>query len=150
MSEGIELQSLSADKIEGSSAVPSRAAIHLRDVALSWSGKDRPILNGISFDVELGQLAMVVGPVASGKTTLLKGILGEVPHVQGCILAPPGRVSWCEQSPWITVRFLDLSLSCKCPRKDADSPKSESNCPAKHRRLRDARPAAIRPGHQGL
>lgn len=38
------------------------------------------ILDGLSFDIEKGDIAAIIGPNGSGKTTLLKTILGLVPY----------------------------------------------------------------------
>ncbi|KAM0261709.1 hypothetical protein ACHAQJ_002161 [Trichoderma viride] len=75
-------------------------AIDVEDATFDWS-PDRPVLSDISFSLKSGQLALLIGPVASGKTTLLKGLLGEVPHSKGKIDLASSSLSWCEQTPWI-------------------------------------------------
>eukprot|EP00931_Biecheleriopsis_adriatica_P003833 TRINITY_DN105594_c0_g1_i1.p1 TRINITY_DN105594_c0_g1~~TRINITY_DN105594_c0_g1_i1.p1 ORF type:complete len:1434 (-),score=269.24 TRINITY_DN105594_c0_g1_i1:143-4297(-) len=53
-----------------------------------------------------GKLTLVVGPVGSGKSTFLAGILGEVPQCTGRVELW-GSVAYCAQVPWIlhgTVR----------------------------------------------
>lgn len=45
-------------------------AISIRDVCFEY--KDRPVLKGISFDVERGEIFGMLGPNGSGKTTLFK------------------------------------------------------------------------------
>ena len=91
----VELQNLPAHRGDN-------LALEVRDGCFAWS--DKPILEHVVFGVNKGQFAMIVGPVASGKTTLLKGLLGEVPHVEGAVWLSSHRVSWCDQSPWILVR----------------------------------------------
>ncbi|PTB80416.1 P-loop containing nucleoside triphosphate hydrolase protein [Trichoderma longibrachiatum ATCC 18648] len=75
-------------------------AIDVEDATFAWS-PERQILSNISFSLSRGQFALLIGPVASGKTTLLKGLLGEVPHSSGRVFLASSRLSWCEQSPWI-------------------------------------------------
>lgn len=77
-------------------------AIDVEDATFAWS-PERQILSNISFSLSRGQFALLIGPVASGKTTLLKGLLGEVPHSSGRVFLASSRLSWCEQSPWILV-----------------------------------------------
>ncbi len=46
------------------------ALIELRDLQKSFSG--RSVLNGISFDIDKGDVIAVIGPSGAGKTTLLR------------------------------------------------------------------------------
>jgi ATP-binding cassette, subfamily C (CFTR/MRP), member 1 len=98
--DGIELQSLVHG---GGRKERSGDMIKVENATFSWTVDGRSILVDISFSVKRSQLAMLIGPIASGKSTLLKGMLGEVPYVQGKVLLSADRLCWCEQSPWITV-----------------------------------------------
>ncbi|UKZ85058.1 uncharacterized protein TrAFT101_000933 [Trichoderma asperellum] len=84
------------------SSTPSNFAtvIDVENATFNWS-PDRPVLSNVSFSLSRSQLALLIGPVASGKTTLLKGILGEVPHSNGKVSLASSSLSWCEQTPWI-------------------------------------------------
>lgn len=82
--------------------------IDVEDATFDWS-PDRPVLSNIGFSLRRGQLALLIGPVASGKTTLLKGLLGEVPHSKGKVSLASNSLSWCEQTPWIMVSNLQFS-----------------------------------------
>lgn len=81
----------------------SISRVALRSASFSWSAEGPTVLEDISFDVRDAEMAVLVGPVASGKTSLLKGLLGEVPCVKGQVYLSGGRYSWCEQSPWLIV-----------------------------------------------
>ncbi|KAL7796652.1 P-loop containing nucleoside triphosphate hydrolase protein [Trichoderma ceciliae] len=99
----IELQSLRPLASHGS--LPSATnnfttAIVVEDATFAWS-PDRQVLSNVSFSLNGGQFALLIGPVASGKTTLLKGLLGEVPRSKGKIALASSSLSWCEQTPWI-------------------------------------------------
>jgi zinc transport system ATP-binding protein len=52
--------------------------LQVKDLAVTLDG--RPILRNVSFDVEEGESIAIIGPNGSGKTILLKSILGIVPH----------------------------------------------------------------------
>ncbi|KAJ3526432.1 hypothetical protein NM208_g11192 [Fusarium decemcellulare] len=79
--------------------------IEAAGTSISWS-EARPLLRDITFTVRRGQLALLLGPVASGKTTLLKALLGEVPHVSGRIALSNERLAWCEQTPWLVNQTI--------------------------------------------
>jgi len=55
------------------SAAPDEPIVSFRDVHLSF---DRPILRGVSFDLHRGGTKIVLGGSGSGKTTILRLILG--------------------------------------------------------------------------
>ena len=104
-SGGIELQVLRNAAVPHSAESTPRNGhkIAVHGASFSWSQDGPATIEDISFSVPDSQLVMVIGPVASGKTTLLNGILGEVPHTMGSVRFSMARCSWCEQSPWLIV-----------------------------------------------
>ena len=84
----------------------SSFAVEFSHANIAWS-EQRTLLQDLSFTVDYNQLALLLGPVASGKSTLLKAILGEVPFTTGTVSLNGERVAWCEQSPWLLVRLLN-------------------------------------------
>ena len=59
-------------------------------------------LGNISMEIPRGMLVAVVGPVGSGKTSLLQGLIGEMRKTSGSITFG-GSVGYCPQSAWIQV-----------------------------------------------
>ena len=57
-----------------------------------------------------GEVVAIVGPVGSGKSSLLQGIIGEMRKESGSVKFG-GSVSYCPQSAWIQVRLSNFSLS---------------------------------------
>ncbi|KAF8896247.1 ABC transporter [Infundibulicybe gibba] len=56
----------------------------------------------VSMDVQRGQLVAIVGPVGSGKTSLLQGIIGEMRRTDAAgEIKFGGTVGYCPQSAWI-------------------------------------------------
>jgi ATP-binding cassette subfamily B protein len=51
-------------------AVPRGNAVSLRDVRFTYSGGNRPAIDGISLDIGAGKTVALVGPSGGGKTTL--------------------------------------------------------------------------------
>ncbi len=68
----------------------SDPAIEIHDLKVSYSGRTRPTLKGLSLRVEPGEFVLLTGPTGCGKSTLLKTINGLIPHVLGGTLR--GRV----------------------------------------------------------
>ncbi|TQN69569.1 ABC transporter gloK [Colletotrichum shisoi] len=112
-SQDIQLQTLENRGEHALKRNPStRPALSVQEASLSWKGEADSILSGLNFDIQKGQLVMLVGPVASGKSTLLKGLLGELPHVKGTVALSSTRVSWCEQSPWLINETVRKNIIC--------------------------------------
>ncbi|KAL9575830.1 hypothetical protein ACKAV7_000072 [Fusarium commune] len=61
------------------------------------------VLKHVNITIPSSRLTAVVGPVASGKSTLCKAILGEVPFATGSTVVPRSRViGYCDQQPFLT------------------------------------------------
>ncbi|KAI9736588.1 MAG: hypothetical protein M1818_006099 [Claussenomyces sp. TS43310] len=73
----------------------------VRDGSFGWSNDGDPILHDINLSIRPSKLTLLIGPVASGKTTLLKALLGETPSSKGFVHLLTSQVSWCEQTPWL-------------------------------------------------
>jgi ATP-binding cassette, subfamily C (CFTR/MRP), member 1 len=90
--------------------------ISIRDADFGWDAPKRtseastvvPALSNITLSVVAGETVCVVGPVASGKTSLLHAVLGELRCLNSRgACATSGRVAYCAQQNWIlnaTVR----------------------------------------------
>ncbi|KAF5000296.1 hypothetical protein FDECE_11257 [Fusarium decemcellulare] len=67
-----------------------------------WGG-EKMTLNQINTSIPANKLTIVVGEVASGKTTFCKALLGEVPVSSGTIKTffSSSRVGYCEQTPFL-------------------------------------------------
>ncbi|KAH9885545.1 P-loop containing nucleoside triphosphate hydrolase protein [Xylariomycetidae sp. FL2044] len=63
-------------------------------------------LENIDLTIARSRLTIIVGPVASGKSTLCKALLGETPVFQGHLIMQPGagyhKVGYCDQTPFLT------------------------------------------------
>nr|QLH55672.1 mutant ABCC2_R1 protein [Plutella xylostella] len=87
----------------------SEFAVELNDVSASWGGegdKDEHTLRGVSMRVRRGKLAAIIGPVGSGKSSLLQVLLKELPVSSGTV-GVHGQISYACQESWLfsaTVR----------------------------------------------
>jgi phospholipid/cholesterol/gamma-HCH transport system ATP-binding protein len=76
--------------------------ISFRDVHLSF---DRPILKGVSFDLGPGTTKIVLGGSGSGKTTILRLILGLLKPDSGTIVVDGTEVSLLDEEEMRAVRL---------------------------------------------
>jgi energy-coupling factor transport system ATP-binding protein len=58
-------------------------ALQLEGVRYAYPEAPRPALDGVSLEVEEGELVLVLGESGCGKSTLLRAALGLVPHFHG-------------------------------------------------------------------
>ncbi|GAB3622375.1 ATP-binding cassette domain-containing protein [Mariniluteicoccus endophyticus] len=82
--------------------------IRLTDVALTYDGADRPTLHDVTFEVEEGELVLLVGETGSGKSTLLKTLNGLVPHFTGGRLSGTVEVAGRSTRDWRPRDLADV------------------------------------------
>lgn len=65
---------------------------------------DKFVLRNVSTRVSKSSLTIVVGPVGSGKTTLCKALLGEIPFSEGSVVLGTSfpHVGFCEQTAFLS------------------------------------------------
>jgi ABC-type multidrug transport system fused ATPase/permease subunit len=93
-----------------SSSKSKSTAIYMKKASFAWdapadtdvelAGPAAPVLSDVDLRVKLGSVTMVVGAVGSGKSTLVSGVLGEVPHVSGTVEVS-ADISYVPQEAWI-------------------------------------------------
>ena len=83
-------------------ASPARSAATaatLRAASVEKRFGERVALQGVSFEVEEGELVAVIGPNGAGKTTLLSILAGIQSPDGGSVELPAGDVGWVPQQP---------------------------------------------------
>ncbi|CAH3158723.1 unnamed protein product [Pocillopora meandrina] len=100
--EFLELDELNFEKILQKSNRSGKSGVAVHNVTCNWSQDriNRATLQDISFKVGMGDLCMVVGPVGSGKSSLLMMLLGELCITKGN-LQIKGRIGYVPQQAWI-------------------------------------------------
>ncbi|KAI0894640.1 ABC multidrug transporter [Annulohypoxylon nitens] len=78
-------------------------AVTIKNGSFGWKS-ERMVLNNLDIEIPRGSLTMVVGPIASGKSTLCKTLLGEIPYSQGTVTMATkiSRVGYCDQTPFLS------------------------------------------------
>jgi ABC-type multidrug transport system fused ATPase/permease subunit len=57
-------------------------------------------VRNLDMNVPWGRLVAIIGPIGSGKSSILRGLLGEMRCTAGTV-AFGGRVAYCQQTAWI-------------------------------------------------
>jgi hypothetical protein len=69
-------------------------------------------IRNLNLSVPRGSLVAIVGPVGSGKSSLLQGLIGEMKRTAGSVTFS-GPVAYCPQSAWIQNGWFRPCLSEK-------------------------------------
>ncbi len=78
---------------------PSEYAQQIENGNFSWGG-DEKVLKNININVSRGSLTACVGPVGSGKSSLISAFLGEMEKLTGKVNID-GRIAYVPQQAWI-------------------------------------------------
>jgi ATP-binding cassette subfamily C protein len=76
-------------------------AIELRDVSLAYSGRERPVLDGVSLTIAAGQITTIMGPSGAGKSSLADIIISLVIPDAGQLLVDGQPVSGADRQGWM-------------------------------------------------
>ncbi|KAF7515463.1 hypothetical protein G7054_g14560 [Neopestalotiopsis clavispora] len=71
------------------------------NASFGWSTSEPAILKDISCTIRAQQLTFIIGNVGSGKSTLMKALLGEIRPAKGSIYTASRDVALASQEPWI-------------------------------------------------
>lgn len=90
-----------------------KASVSADRVFYRYGMGTEPALNGISFDVEAGEMVAVIGPNGSGKTTLLNCLAGLITPQNGRVFAGGRDIRQFDPSDyrgWIGYQFQSVEL----------------------------------------
>jgi ABC-type multidrug transport system fused ATPase/permease subunit/HSP20 family molecular chaperone IbpA len=76
--------------------------IIFENVSLSYGHDAKMVLSGVNLNIPGGSLMMVAGPVAGGKSNLLKSILGDLTVRSGTCIVSPSK-AYVPQTPWTAL-----------------------------------------------
>ncbi|KAK4669961.1 uncharacterized protein QC763_207550 [Podospora pseudopauciseta] len=89
----------------GSESVEVHAdpGLEITDGKFGWDN-DKTALHDIDIRIPHSSLTIVIGPVASGKSTLCKALLGEVPVFGGTLHVASRfrKIGYCDQTPYLS------------------------------------------------
>ncbi|MEK2646048.1 ABC transporter transmembrane domain-containing protein [Bdellovibrio sp. BCCA] len=115
------LNFLKQDEVEISTVESTKldtpVGLTLQNVTVTYPGSQEDVLRGVDVSVQPGQSLAIVGPVGSGKSSLLYGLLGEVPVTKGTVEFFPlergerPRMAYVPQEAYIINSTLLENLS---------------------------------------
>ncbi|KAF2478209.1 multidrug resistance-like protein [Lindgomyces ingoldianus] len=97
----IELTESNQLRSVGERIYTSNEAVRIESGAFGWTKDGPPILQEIDISIQHSDLTLLIGAIASGKSTLLKAILGETPSSKGFVYVSKSEAAYCEQTPWL-------------------------------------------------
>ncbi|KAJ5642801.1 hypothetical protein N7490_006801 [Penicillium lividum] len=74
--------------------------ISFKDADIRWLSDSEPVFQNLNLEIGEG-ITMIIGPVGSGKSALVKSILGEMTVKEGSVYTPFRNIAYCPQIPWI-------------------------------------------------
>jgi ATP-binding cassette, subfamily C (CFTR/MRP), member 1 len=91
---------------DGSPAASVNTVASASKVVLKYFTK-KGVTKPITFDIKRGSITAILGPVGSGKSILLRTVLGEVLPQTGIVMVTAPSIGYCAANAWIqksTVR----------------------------------------------
>jgi thiol reductant ABC exporter CydD subunit len=101
---------------------PATAPIAIEDLRVTYPGRERPALDGVSLHVQPGEIVAITGPSGCGKSTLLGVLLGFVAPNSGRVtvggediqsldpVAWRSHISWVPQRPHLFAASIGDNL----------------------------------------
>ncbi|KAL3301816.1 ABC transporter [Colletotrichum asianum] len=94
---GVEMQTFSTKTSSDRDHV-----VVVEDGSISIKAGETPILQNVNLRIPPSTLTILIGRIGSGKTVLLRGLLGELP-MSGAVKTLDGGVAYCAQTTWLTT-----------------------------------------------
>lgn len=95
-------------------------AISFDNVSLKPAASAKTCLEDINIEIAQGSLNVVCGAVGTGKTTLARAMLGDVPPEKGTIIISTKRIGYCAQKPWLINASIKKIICGPIPDSDID------------------------------
>ncbi|KAF4625089.1 hypothetical protein G7Y89_g13080 [Cudoniella acicularis] len=106
----VELRDLEREPI----LPPGAPLVVISDASFGWTRGEPSILSNITITIRKSYFTFIIGNVGSGKSTLMKAMLGEIQPFKGSIYVGIRNIAFVGQEPWIqnlTIRQNILGIS---------------------------------------
>ena len=94
-------------------------AIVLKNASFGLDAKSSKILKNVSCEIRKGDVVMIVGETASGKSTMLRALLGETMQLEGIVEISSNKIGYCAQLPWLTNESIRDIIIGSCEFEEA-------------------------------
>ncbi|KAF2715971.1 P-loop containing nucleoside triphosphate hydrolase protein [Polychaeton citri CBS 116435] len=91
-------------------------AICVEDLVIQPNSAAAPILSNINLRINSASITICSGAVGSGKTMLLKALMGELAIAGGTMSVLSKRIACCEQSPWLPSGTIKEAICAFSPK----------------------------------
>jgi len=87
--------------------------------SFAWGKAGPAVLNSLNFQIQPRRITAILGPTASGKSTLLQSLIGETVELDGQTERNFSAAAYCSQVPWLTNGSLRDNIIGASPLDDA-------------------------------
>jgi ATP-binding cassette subfamily C (CFTR/MRP) protein 1 len=94
---------------------PFNSAISIHDASFAWSLLADPIFHDINLEIPTHSIEVLLGPIGSGKSALIQGILGNAHLVTGNLHVVSGNSSYCRQTSWLMSGTVRNNITAGSP-----------------------------------
>jgi ATP-binding cassette subfamily C (CFTR/MRP) protein 1 len=105
-----QLYSVEKTPIPRVSQIVDQPAIVITGLTARPSAAAEPAITDINLQFRPSTTTVITGPVGSGKSTLIRSILGELPFDSGNISTYSTRMAYCSQTPWILNTTIEQNI----------------------------------------
>uniref|UniRef100_A0A803TJQ8 ATP binding cassette subfamily C member 2 n=1 Tax=Anolis carolinensis TaxID=28377 RepID=A0A803TJQ8_ANOCA len=98
--------------------VTSGCAVRFSEASFAWEHNSNAAIKDVNLEIPCGSLLAVVGPVGSGKSSLVSAMLGEMENIKGHINIQ-GSVAYVPQQAWIQNATLKDNILFGSPLDEA-------------------------------
>lgn len=104
----VELQHIAVPRTHASS---NEVVLSISNGSFAWKA-EQTVLKDINITLPFAQITFVIGPVASGKSSLCKAILGDIPVAAGEVSLHPSfsSIAFCDQVPFLVSGTLRQNI----------------------------------------
>ncbi|XP_062832445.1 ATP-binding cassette sub-family C member 2 [Anolis carolinensis] len=93
-------------------------AVRFSEASFAWEHNSNAAIKDVNLEIPCGSLLAVVGPVGSGKSSLVSAMLGEMENIKGHINIQ-GSVAYVPQQAWIQNATLKDNILFGSPLDEA-------------------------------
>lgn len=106
--------------------------LNMDNVTVATRDGDSTILQDLNLTLPTAKLTMVSGPVGSGKSVLLKTLLGETKLNKGKLVTRTTNIAYCDQAPWLPDVSIKDAIVAECDFDESRYQKVLDVCSLKH------------------